>query len=113
MPSSAKITVLGHVGNTKLIKSDFVKFGVAVKNRDGTTSWFDVLTNDRYVIRHVSKGDLVLVQGFVEIGEFNGKKSVTVFAEEVFLLKKKEQSQEVAQEQNNITLTDNDDNPPF
>lgn len=114
MPSTAKATVLGHVGNTKMIKNDYMKFGVAVRNKDGTTSWFDVLTSDRYAIRHISKGDLVLVSGSIEINEFNDKKSVTVFAEEVFLLKKKEQDQkqELLQE-TNIEFEGNEDEPPF
>lgn len=109
MPSSAKITVLGHVGNTKLIRKNYMKFGVAVKNKDNTTSWFDVLTNDRYAIKHISKGDLVLVSGIVKVNEFNNKRTVTVFAEDVFLLKKKQHRDN----QDNLEFTDNEDNPPF
>lgn len=117
MPSSARATILGHVGNTKMIKNDYMKFGIAVRNKDGTTSWFDVLTSDRYAIRNIDKGDLVLVTGHMEINEFNDRKSVTVFAEEVYLLKKKESNQELVTYDSKPTIefadTSDEDNPPF
>jgi single-stranded DNA-binding protein len=114
MPSSAWGTVLGHVGNTKMIKTDYMKFSIAVRNKDGSTSWFDVLTSDRYAIRNIDKGDLVMVTGRMEINEFNERKSVTVFAEEVYLLRKKESTQEYdSKPVIEFVETNDEDNPPF
>lgn len=112
MPSAAKMIILGHVGNTKIIKSNYMKFSIATKNRDGTTSWFDILTSDVYAIKNIGKGDFVFVEGFVEISEYNRRKTITVFAEKVYLLKKKESSDETKIE---LVIENNssEDNPPF
>lgn len=114
MPTYAKITLLGHVGNVKMRDTKAGKpictFSVAVNryvDKKQFTDWFNVTTSFQSVVNTLEKGDLVFVEGKPSFANVNDKYYLNVWADTVRILNKKEKAGNI------IPKIPEDDTPPF
>ena len=89
----SKIVIVGHLGRDPEEKTTsngltLAKVGVAVKGRgrDADTIWWNVTAFNKsaeYCTKYLKKGELVLVEGRINVREYTNKEGVQVKAYEI------------------------------